>query len=174
MKAVYTFWKGNFSPDQSLWMCTKMSGLLSANPGLFMCPFSSPFHTQCSKTMVPGCPLDVAALPYVQVHEDSFGLILTFCCPWQNTWTDSTAPKTPQPKSTTPNSITVLLITSVEAELVAPAKQDRDCVPTVVFPGNTGTECGWVVKVAAMQEQPGGAQNIAVVVPYGYVRTLEQ
>lgn len=72
----------------------------------------------------------------MRIHEE-VGLTLTFFCPLQNTWNDSIAPKTLQPKTTTSNNITVLLTTSVRAELVAPVLHDGDCGPTMVFPGNT-------------------------------------
>lgn len=74
--------------------------------------FTHPVLQRYGSWLSFGCWLLSLMCRSMKIHEE-VGLTLTFCCPLQNTWNDSIAPKTPQPESTTPNSSTVLLNTSV-------------------------------------------------------------
>lgn len=155
VKAVHTFWKGNFSPNQKLWTCTRMTELPSANHGLFMVPS---FHSQSSKTTWLSFRCACPPFCTVMMTYKEVCLTLAFFCQLQNIGADSVAPKI-----TTANSSTVLPATSASAELVAPAKHDGTWVLIMVFEGNISIWFGhWIVKAAEMWEETGSSGHCHV------------
>lgn len=97
----------------------------------FLRLFSPPFHTQCSKAMVPGRPLGLV-YRHMVIHEE-ICLGLTLPCPPQNTWSASVSPQMLQHRLPTPNVNMVPWIT----EPAAPAEHEGQGLAAARFLGNT-------------------------------------